>query len=356
MIRTGRSTVVFVLAALLACSSLADTEPTGDNAPLTFEVSSMEWPAPDLTYSRPSGGSEMPWKGTVAYVAGIPHKRDALIPSDAMSSLASRAQSLDVSDKQRSFLGGLESDVDSQMNKRGIKRLYTPPEDPNTVQVMLYAVSLEDAKRMAQWYIQHERDSFGQRVDYHQAYIKETTEAVAGIQRKLSDLSEAEETAKKALDEVKKRVPYRSVEQAIEAAMELDKMLNAAQVEIAGVQATLRAIQDRTKPMASVNLAQDLKAKLEMMFVEQSISLQAAEARKRMATELRQQADSYADLAGVLSGLLVEKETLAGDVADKSERLQRARDEHPSMLRREPRVIGNKVFIYPVQGRSAESR
>ncbi|MEN6576481.1 MAG: hypothetical protein ABFD90_09065 [Phycisphaerales bacterium] len=349
MIRTGRSTVVFVLAALLACSSLAGTEPAGDNAPLTFEVSSMEWPAPDLTYSRPSGGNEIPWKGTVAYVAGIPHRKDALIPSDAMSLLFSHAQGLDISEKQRVFLGGLDAAIDAEMGRLNTKGRYTPPEDPNSVQVMLYAVSLEDAKRMAQWYVQHERDSFRQQVAYHQACIKETTEAVAGIQRKLSDLSEAEETAKKAMDEVKKRVPYRSAQQALDAAVELDKMLNAAQVEIAGVQATLKAIQDRTKPMASLNLPLDLRAKLEMMFVEQSISLQAAEARKRMATELRKQADAYMDLMQTLSSVTGEKEALANDLADKSEYLQAAQNQYPSLLQREPKVIDNKVFIYPVK-------
>jgi hypothetical protein len=353
MIRIGKLTAICSLVAILACSSLAGTEPNDANTPLTFEISPVEWLAPDMSYDRPEGGKPVSWRGTIAYVAGVPYKKDAFLPSDTMDFLRSQASSLDISEKQRSFLRGLYAGVDAEMQRRNTKRRYTPPEDPNSVQVMLYAVSLDDAKKMAQAFVQYTQECFKQRVADRQAHIPKMAEKIAEMQRRLPELAQSEETTRKALEEAKKQVPYRSVQQALDAAGELDKLLNTAQVEMAGIQATLKAIQDRIKALVTANLVQGMKEKLDVMFMEQSILLKATEARKRMATELRKQADTYMDLMEALPRVTEERESLRKYLEVKSHELQQAQGDYSLLLQGEPRVLDNRVFIHPVKERPA---
>ena len=100
-------------------------------------------------------------------------------------------------------------------------------------------------------------------------------------------------------------------------------------------------------------MPKDMKEKLEGMYVEQSISLQAAEARKRMATELRKQADTYIDLMQALPRITKEKEQLSAMLPDWAKRLEEARRELSVLMQERPRIIDNTVYIYRVAGANA---
>jgi len=339
MTRTRMFTAMLGLVAVFVCSSLAGTEPNDVNTPLTFEISSTELPLSEFVQIR-TNRQFSPWKGTVAYAAGIPYTGDVAIPSGRTEPMKSFALRQHISEEQQRFLKAMSVNVQG----RGDDRFYTPPGDPNSRQILLHAVSLEDAKKMAQAFVQYTRDHFNQQVADHQTYIKEATEKVTRMQQRISELTQSEENTRTTLDEAKKRVPYRSVQQALDAAAELDKLLNTAQVEIAGIEARLKAIKEVPSGQPTA-----VATRLQIMRVEESISLQAAEARRHMATELRKQADAYMDLMEALPRITSEKESLTAKLPDELKNLQRAKDDHPLLLQSEPKVVGNKVFIYPIR-------
>jgi hypothetical protein len=350
MIRTKILIVIFSPLAVFACTSAAGTEPNDANAPLTFEVSSIELPAPSLHQVR---AMQSPWKGTVTYAAGVPLNRSPYFPrhgTDDMRGFVPFAQSQDISADQRRFLettfGGLEAQHTSRRGGYDLPDFYSPPTDPNAPQLLLYAVSLEDARKMAEAYLRYARDGFKDRIGPMQEEVKQLSERLADDQQKLPGTGPAAEAAKKAFDDLEKQVPYRDDKQALDAAAELDKMLNAAQVDIAGIQAALKAIQDYQRTRRG---SPAVDSKLEVMLVEESISLQGAEARKRMAVSLRKQADSYIDLKAAWQRAEGEKDRLAHDVFTLPEMIRRARQRLADKMEQEPRIIDDRVFIYPVK-------
>lgn len=350
MIRTRECIAMFSLMVILACLSVAAEKPNDVNAPVTFEVSPIELPEPSAVSLARAGKAKpsSPWKGTTVYAAGVPCKEMWPIPrpgSPTMEAFKPFVLSQNISEEQRRFLDATDINVSTRTDET----LYSPPEDPNSRQALLYAVSVEDAKKMAEAYLRYVRDTFSHRIADQEAIIKELSEKRTAWQQKLPQLARTEETTRKELEEMKTQVPYRSEQQALDAAAELDRMLNGAQVDIAGIQATLKAIQDRMKPPAWLDLAEDMKEKLEVMFVEQSILLKAAEARKRMATELRKQADHYIDLMQALPRIASEQEQLTRDLPNLSERLEQVKQELPFLMLYQPTTLDNKAFIYPIR-------
>lgn len=349
MIRTRECIAMFSLMVILACSSVAAEKPNDVNAPVTFEVSSIELPEPSAVSLARAGKAKpsSPWKGTTVYAAGVPFKEMWPIPrpgSPTKEAFMRFVLSQNISEEQRRFLDATNIDVTNWTDET----LYSPPGDPNSRQVLLYAVSVEEAKKMAEAYLRYVRDTLSHRIVDQEAIIKELSEKRTAWQQKLPQLARAEETTRKELEEMKTQVPYRSEQQALDAAAELDRMLNGAQVDIAGIQATLKAIQDRRKTQPNVP-AEEVRKRLEAMFIEESISLEAAQARKRMATELRKQADHYIDLMQALPRIVREQEQLTRDLPDLSERLQQAKQELPFLTLYQSTALDKKAFIYPIR-------
>jgi len=349
MTRIRMLITVLSLVEILACSSLAGMELNDPNTSLTFENSSVELSSPSLQKVR---AVRSPWKGTVTYAAGIPSNSSQYFvrPGRAdAGSFISFAQKRDISEEQRRFLettyAGLEADT-SGRETYNPPDWYVPPGDPNSPQVLLYAVSLDDAKKMGEAYVQYALDRFRDTIAPIQREIDLYTKMLADFQQKQPEAIQAAEVASKAFHELAKQVPYRDDKQALEAAAELDKMLNAAQVDIAGMQAALKAIQDQMKT-SSGNAS--LKSKLEAMFAEESVALQAAEARKGMATTLRKQADSYIDLKDAMQTAEREKDHVAHVIVTVPESIRQSIERLAVEMDKEPRVIGNKVFIYAVR-------
>lgn len=341
MIRTRRSLPVFGLVTFLVCSAPAGTEPNDARAALTFEVASMELPAPQFVrvYASPLPS----WKGTVTYAAGVMLNDTPyfLRPGGPyVDSFIAWALNRDFSEEQRRFLARTHAELERP-------RYYTPPGDPNSTQQLLYAVSLDDAKKMAAAYLEFSRDRYRHGIAPVQKEVKSLSERLADEQEKQPGAIRAAEAAEKAFQDLAKQVPYRDDKQALDAAAELDRMLNTAQVDIAGIQAALKAIQDQSKTLSSN--VHPLKSKLEAMFVEESIALQAAEARKHMATTLRKQADGYIDLKQAMQSAAQEKDRIAHSISTLPEMIRQAQARLAGKIREEPRILNNRVFLYPVK-------
>ena len=352
MIRTRESIVMFNLVAVIACTSTAGTEPNDANLPLTFESSSVVLPAPPLRQVREL---RSPWKGTVTYAAGVPDNRSPYFPHYGRpEGFIQFVQGQDISKEQRRFLETTEGgmDVTHTMSRIAPPDYYIPPNDPNAPQLVLYAVSPDDARKMAQLYLRYAQGRFKSDIAPIQDRIAKLSAQLADEQQKLPGAIQAYEAAKKAFEDLQKQVPYRENNQALDAAAELDKMLNTAQVDMAGIRARIEVIQGYQR---DERRGQDIASRLELMFIEEAVALRGAEARKNMATTLRKQADSYIDLKSARDVAELERDRLTHNVSSLPSLIQEAQQKLADEIEQEPKIISNKVFIYPVteQGQHA---
>ena len=227
---------------------------------------------------------------------------------------------------------------------------YRPEDEPNSPrQLLLYAVTLEDAKKMAQAYYEYAVDYFNRQIDHLDKLMAEKKARIATAEKRTSEIDRLADTTQKSLDEFQKTVPYRTENEAHEAVGELDRMLNAAQVEIAGIKARIAAIQryQQQEQQEIRDQARLGSSRLNAMFIEECIALQGAEAREQMATRLRRQANRFLDLKSTLASAATEKQTLTEtlhadqmNLAVMEDQMKSAREEQPS--------IPDTIAIYPV--------
>jgi hypothetical protein len=240
--------------------------------------------------------------------------------------------------------------------------------DPNApLQVLLYALTLEDAKQMARAYFRYARNDWwrGYVTGLNDETVPGWAQRVAQEEARAAELDQGLATARKALEDLVKTVPYRTEAEAHEAIGELDRMLNAAQVEIAGIKARIMAIQgyqrgvqyQETKgangetvrvAVAHEKASPEAAPKLDILFIEESIALRGAQAREQMATRLREQANRYLDLKSTLTSAAAERKTLGENLDMHRQELAGRRQDLEAAMQQEPKIPA-KIVIYPVQ-------
>ncbi len=248
---------------------------------------------------------------------------------------------------QKSFVQATGGLLEAQRNGGPAPQWYDPQDEPNRPrQLLLYAVTLEDAEEMAHVYYQYAMNGFHRQIDVLEELIRTTTQKIEEAEKRVLEIERLSQTTQNSLEELQKAVPYRTENEAHEATGELDKMLSAAQVEIAGIRARIDAIQEYQEQMRQGIPAEI--SRLRMMFIEESIALQGAEARQRMATLLREQANRFIDLKSTLANMDIEKENLGGDLQRHRANLKVAGQQLKSAREEEP-TIPAKVTVYPVK-------
>ncbi len=338
----ARTNRLLPIALLLFAGSLSSAaEPNAVSTELTFENSATEVSWAGEGTPRPS------------YAAGItlyqPPDTGRARASDSRQAFLNsyRAGRADVSfsQKQEAFLRAMHPASAIYTARGRITATDRQDDDPNYYHVALYAVSAEDARKMAEAYVGFLRGQHDAKVRDANRHIEVLLSRMAFRERRIPELDETLETSRKRLDELKGTVLYRTEDEALAAIGELNKMINAARVDIAGVKAKIEAIQDHPAGKRTPEIA----SRLEAMFVEEAIALRAAEARKREATDLRAQAASYIDLKRTLKDAAEEKKSLAAEVGRAPVLLERRRASLAELKEQEPKVLDNKVFIYPVE-------
>jgi len=345
----NRSVAVFVLA--LVCSLVQGGEPTQIPIQLEFEIS----PTPLGPYIASGMGSE--WQPFASYrpsyAVAIPlvspidwlpsparHTMDNFVGNAKWGGYAEEAR---LSEQQKAFVRATKT----LLNNPRTSLLMDRPDPNGPQRVFLYTLSLADAKDMAQAYYQFARnDWWWGYFDSRSKKVRESAEKVAREQKRLAEVEQQIETAQKSLEGPQKTVPYRTESEAHEAIGELDRMLNAAQVESAGIKAKMQAIMKHQRD--SQRLGQEIINRLEMMYVEEAIVLQGTEARRQMATQLREQANRFIDSKSALTSALGEKKSLEERLAADQKALADLQPEVEATRQQEPK-IPNKVIIYPVK-------
>ena len=355
--RTNRCMATLVV--MLICPTAWAAEPNEPPIPLAFEIGP--------TTPGPLGASNLAfswhiWEPLIShnavYAAAIARVEPTEFlprPGNAMKMnafLKFAEQQAGLSAQQRAFLKAARRLYEIGIS--GLDRTANPmvdrPEPNGPERVILYAVTLDDAKKMAQVYLQYGMMSFRRQVEGKGEALRELTEKIAQEEKRLSDVNQLTETTQKSLDTFAKTVAYRTESEAQAAIGELDRMLNASQVEIAGITAKIEAIQAyrRERRQEGRSVPQEAEAKLNMMFIEESIALRGAEARKQMAMQLREQAGRFVDLRSTLVRAAEEKQTLAKDLNTHREDLPRLRKLLEEVRQQEPQ-IPDKIVIYPIQ-------
>jgi hypothetical protein len=346
----NRCTTVLVLALL--CAAAWAGEPNETPIHLEFEMSST--PLGPFSASRPAYGDIYMWR---QFAAPKPAYAAAVTVADptyyfpyvgsrgpTYSFLQFAGQQAGLSDQQKKFLATL-----TKLFERTNHPLLQDRPDPNGPRrVLLYAVTQEDAQKMAQAYLQHAADAFRAEVRGFGGNVQHGSEWIESTKKKMAEAEELIATTQKSFDEFQKTVPYRTEGEAHQAIGELDRMLNAAQVEIAGIKAKMQAIVKNQHESVSQHRSQDVIERLDMMYIEESIVLQGTEARKQMATRLREQANRYVDLRSTLANAPEGRKELERDLAAAQAYLSSYQANLELARQKEPKIPA-RVTIHPVK-------
>lgn len=339
------------IAVFLAGSSIAwASEPNDSGIPLKFEVKST---AIGPLSPRRAGDPQSfgPWRPT--YAAGIPFEGGGrylnIVGAPAAGEFIRTALKREgLSTTQKEFLQATQDFLRSERQGGPIPQWRSMDDADGSRQLLLYAMTLEDAKGMAEAFTGFVLEKWRRNADIHKGYIKEFEGRITAAQQRIGELEKAIEDSEQTLNSLKQKLPYRTEKEAMEAIAELDRMLNAAQVDIAGIQSKIKATQDYLR---SGELRKDeaIRAKLQVMFVEESIALQGAEARKKMATQLRTDANRFLDVQQSLANAKRETAELQEKITVSREEASKAQHRWELVMTEKPQITDHTVAIYPVR-------
>lgn len=237
-------------------------------------------------------------------------------------------------------------------------RADTNSEDPyHYYGTCLYAVSEEDAKLMARAYLDGLSMSADQAIARCKTELIKNQEKLCVAQKELSEkeakLRACEEKYRQEKDGLHKlSSDVEAYDLAKDTILEMSKALDRLDIEMVGIRAKLNAIE---KYRDKKTQGDTLHAKLEEMFVEQTIEMSGLEARWAATKNLSDKQKAFLDLYNERIEMQHEVSKLRVTIAES----QRAIDNitellaHPkqntifgNMLPTE--VYENKVTIYPV--------
>jgi hypothetical protein len=352
MLRLARNTCVLVALLAVTCPRARAADPNEGVTPLSFEVSSTTLGPFSSDTAQRFFDSLRP-----KYAAVVPIRASArrdFLPLPTASNLARWF----IQDFVRSYQGF----SDAQQRLLHVKNIedlfmgnndllfYYLHGDPNQPGVLLYAMSPEDAKTMVRAYAQFCMLAYRTNLGFAERDAEKATKDMAAVQKGLSEADELLRKSQASLEGLRKKAPYRTEQEATQAVGELDRMRNAALVELAGIEAKLAAIQKYQKELPA-----EQASRLNAMYVEESIGMFAADARRRTATRLRDEASQFVDLNQAVQKATSEKETHLRAQPEVEQRLKRTRGSVEYMKQNKPQV-GGAITIHPIQWTNAASQ
>jgi len=250
---------------------------------------------------------------------------------------------------QKEFLQATQGLLDAERPGGPVPQWYHPQDEPNRPrQLLLYAMTLEDAKAMAEAYNAFVMENWRSDAEDRRRRVEEKTRELVASEKRTDELVSLIESSEQALNALKPKIPYRTEKEAMEAIAELDRMLNAAQVDIAGIQSKIRAIQEHLRTHKSP-YDNAIEAKLQGMFVEESVALQGAAARKTMATQLRADASRFLDLRETIVNGNRDRANLRARMVKLTPEIETERARLESLMSDMPEIAGDAIPIYPVE-------
>lgn len=223
--------------------------------------------------------------------------------------------------------------------------------------VYLYAVSQEDAKKMAQAYLEIPTKHANENIQRNEKYLKDAEERIIEIKKALPEKQKQADQIEPKYMEIK-NTRYFSLsnneahEKAKETMLEMEKKLDVLEIELAGIKEKIQSIEKfrSIKSLDGHDFSEDTLNKLEQMLVEQLIELKSAEAREQAAIKIRNRDKDFIDLLFQWKNLSSEVLSLKGDLEDSENRVREMEESlpNPEWYLLPPEIYQNKVTIYPV--------
>lgn len=225
---------------------------------------------------------------------------------------------------------------------------------PNHYHFHLYAVSQEDAKKMAEAFIEVWTNRANVKIQPLLSQRQEIQERIAEFKKNLPEKESEAKAIKVKYQELKKATHDFSsdsdaAKEAKETILQMNKMLDTLEIELAGIREKMKTIERFRRGQEPVrNQSNQVNYRLDEMFVEQMVELRGIEARKEAAIAIRKREGEFLDLFSRWTKH--ENEMLIGRLGSWEINLSKVEDilanPKPGML--PPKVFQNKVTIYPV--------
>ena len=252
--------------------------------------------------------------------------------------------------KQRDYL--TESVALSWMSPRDLL--------PDYYHLCLYAVSQEDAKKMVEAVIEILTNKANAKVQALITERQELEQKLPQLESKYLQKGSEYDSIKSELQKKCKEGPYSPNDlihgsgvdkEAKEYIFELNKKIDAINIRIAGIRAKLVAIQKYQVKGAHERFAtNETMAKLEQLFITQTIELKGAEVEKETATNIRTREEEFYNMFSDWERVRDDFEQSHSEIQYCKHRLEEIKalltSPTPDML--PPQVYQNKVTIYPV--------
>ncbi len=217
----------------------------------------------------------------------------------------------------------------------------------------LYAVSEADARKMVEVLIEILGEGPKQiRLEYARR-LREAREEMAKAKGLLPGKEALLPSVKAEYDKSKESShPFladtEAADQAKQTIVEMGKMLDTLDVELAGIREKLKVIQDYWTQEGE--WTKEALAKLQELQIIQTIELKGAEAGRKAAVAIRQREKDFLDLFDKWTSLESEIDSLRSTIRSREERISKYEETlanpKPDML--PPKIYENKVVIYPV--------
>ena len=349
MIRSRKCQFVLVLISVCIFSPLLFAEPNEAKTDLVFEINnkkSQEWR---------TGISSMgtgPIKPTHVAIFHIRRPNENMPNShEGILQILKTSAGQTLSQQQRKFLS-----VSDAIDWWGIQDI------KNHDTVLIYAVSEENAKKTVQAYLEVPTNKATARMQEYEKYLKDRKERIIEIKKILPEKQKQANEMEPKYMEIKK-TRYFSLsnneahEQGKETMLEMDKMLDVLEIELAGIREKMAVINEYRKTPQNAQdwarrkrLPDGMISKLDQMFVEQPIELKSAEAREQAAIKIRDRDKAFVVLHFQWIELSSEVRSLKGNLKDSERRVQEMEERltNPSWDLLPPEIYQNKVTIYPV--------
>ena len=223
--------------------------------------------------------------------------------------------------------------------------------------VYLYAVSEEDAKKTVKAYLEVPTNEANARMQEYEEYLKDRKKEIIEIKKVLPEKQKQADQIEPKYTEIKKSRYFslsdeEAYEKAKETMLEMDKMLDILEIELAGIQEKLQSIEKyrSIKSLDGHDFSKDTLNKLEQMLVEQMIELKSVKAREQAAIKIRDRDKTFVDLFIQWKNVSGEVNSLKANLESSKRRVQEMEESlnnpTPDML--PPEIYQDKVMIYPV--------
>ncbi len=345
MIHSKKQTLFSVLALFSVIATALGSEPNQpeEQSGLKFEVSSKTFGHSSLVRSdsripRPRYAASlfMDKRPAAALARGLDPRR--LIETSTGKTL---------SKEQQAFM------ISNRFSRDGVAGITEHDEAQSRYYLNLYAVSQDDARKMAESLMEYLNGFYNGRRNKNEERQSKTKAGLAKTGKLILEKQKLAEAAALDFQTLKNSPRYAFLKDA-EAWKEAKATIAASNrttdvldIELAGITEKLKTIEKYRA--ASGEFSKAVHEKLEQMFVEQMVDLASAEARRRKALEIREQDGRFVKLFDEWDHLKFELNNLGRELKNQEHSLVQIERElaDPQMV--PPEVYQNKVTLHPVK-------